>query len=531
MILFLGQEPNPSFGTCKSTTSANKLAHIPLLILTIIVGFFYRDGPTVYQSAHMKQARNCISLDIIRRILQDYFGYFICSIMTVNDWDDKIMKQSKEVVGTEYTTVSQKYEKAFLEDMDRLGVLQPTIVTRVTDCMEQITEGIHEIVDQGLAYERHGSVFFDMHAYESQPKAHWLLTPELVRKAALNAENETANTNDEVPPKRSRRDFALWRPSETGEPEFTSSWGLGRPTWHVTFNASAGVVLLQKLVGTKQAVLYSGDLHDAQSAKHWIQSADLNGWSYSVRGALEHFVEHYTPRHLRLLCLLHKYSTPIECNEVFMRPVLTTEKLLRDFFRTIQEKQKEQGLATASPHKHPNIKWDFAASQLQVLLQESSDQVDAALKDDFDTPTVMKILVSLVKATADYLSKGNSVVMSVPLSVARFVTRILQVFGVADSNTSNDIGFDGSIVEYKYGQCGLTREEALTPVLDVVAEFMTRAANDQKSGCDLSKPIFNFPDHLSKVGVKLEEWREPFAPDQGDYDEFEYRYVWKLVVR
>ncbi len=194
MILFLGQEPNPSFGTCKSTTSANKLAHIPLLILTIIVGFFYRDGPTVYQSAHMKQARNCISLDIIRRILQDYFGYFICSIMTVNDWDDKIMKQSKEVVGTEYTTVSQKYEKAFLEDMDRLGVLQPTIVTRVTDCMEQITEGIHEIVDQGLAYERHGSVFFDMHAYESQPKAHWLLTPELVRKAALNAENETANT-------------------------------------------------------------------------------------------------------------------------------------------------------------------------------------------------------------------------------------------------------------------------------------------------------------------------------------------------
>jgi cysteinyl-tRNA synthetase len=427
----------------------------------------------------MGNARTFINYDIKRRILQDYFGYSVRTILNINDWDEKIVERRKTEGAATYLDIAHKYEKEFHEDvMCCLGLLEPTHVTRVTDWMEQIIAGIQVVVDQGFAYESKGSVFLDP------------------------------------------RDCALWIPSKTGEPEWKSPWGLGRPQWNLPFIASTGAAaVIQKFEGTKQSQFFSGDFlsqpsqQDKRWAKCWIKSGAINGWTGSLRDALEI----YTARQLRLLCLLHKYDKRLEKDGKLMRDVLETEQLLINFFKTIKAKEPEYQEEQATGGK-----WKPAAFRLRLLLQESKEGVNVALCDDLDASAAMKILVDLIKATDDYLSQSESVAVTVPVNVARYVTNILQMFGLV-STESKDIGISGAMTDASDSgvdddELSLL-EEALTPVLDVVAEFMNVVAND-RDGNDMKDTIFDLPDKLLKVGVKLKD-------ESGGEEPF--RYVWKLV--
>jgi cysteinyl-tRNA synthetase len=429
-------------------------------------------------------ARAFINYDIKRRILQDYFGFSVCTIMNINDWDEKILKRHKTDGTEKYIDIAKQYEQEFHDDvMGRLGVLEATYVTRATDWMDQIIAVIQVTVDQGFAYESEGSVLLD----------------SLIRGCAL------------------------WVPSNTGEPEWPSPWGSGRPMWDLAFITSTGAAsVLQKFTGRTKADFYSGDFlaqptpQGKRWAKCWIKSGAVNGWPGSLRKALGTF----TARQLRLLCLLHKYDKRLRNDDDLMCGVLETEKLFMDFFQTIKRKQTEYEQKQGTDNHY--AKWKPATFQLHQFLQESKDKVDAALRNDFDAATAMIILVKLIRATDDYLSESESVPRSVAVEVALYLTNILQIFGVSLPESSG-ISIDGAMNTYASG--GVDDEssplkEALPPILDVVAEFMTVAVNDNNDGKDLTKIIFDLPDKLLKVGVKLEAESDGKLP---------LRYVWKLV--
>jgi len=183
----------------------------------------------VYAPSHMGHARTYLGFDIIRRILSDYFGYDVTLVMNVTDLDDKIIERSGER-GVSHAELSRHYEMEFHKDMQDLGVLPPTALTRVTEYMDEIVTYIRTIVEKKLAYESNGSVYFDVAAFEGTPGMHYCkLAPEQVNNAALLAEGEGKLTQDFAGDKKSPRDFALWKKSKDGEPKWPSPWGDGRP--------------------------------------------------------------------------------------------------------------------------------------------------------------------------------------------------------------------------------------------------------------------------------------------------------------
>ncbi len=490
-----------------------------------------RCGPTVYAPSHMGHARTYLSFDILRRILQEYFGYQVCLIMNVTDLDDKIIERSREQ-GVHHLELSQQYEQEFHEDMQSLGIQPPTIVTRVTDYMEEIINYIQVIVDKGLAYGSHGSVYFDVQAFEQQPDMHYCkLAPEQIHNAALLAEGEGKLTQDFVSQKRSPRDFALWKSSKPGEPEWPSQWGPGRPGWHIECSVMASDVL-QQLAGVNKMDMHSGGVdlkfphHDNEMAQaeahsgcqqwvnYFVHSGHLHIHGFKMSKSLKNFItirqalEEHTARQIRFLFLLHKYNLPMDYGDNTMSHALVTEKLFTEFFHNVKAviRQQQQQQATndnkTQQQQYQFPKWNAAAYQLQGFLQDSQDKLDAALKDDFDTATAMQVLVDLIKATNSYLQQeSGSPVVLVVSNIARYITRILQIFGIITVN-HDQIGFgDG-------GDAAVSREQILAPVLDALVNFRSQVrdlarvqdARGVLGACDQFRD-----DVLPDLGVRLED--------------------------
>ncbi|KAG8705726.1 hypothetical protein FRC08_001493, partial [Ceratobasidium sp. 394] len=134
--------------------------------------------------------------------------------------------------------LSSYWERAFMHDMDRLGVRRPDTLTRVTEYVPEIVSFVEKIIERGWAYEAGGSVYFDVRAYDGvrSKDADWehvyaKLQPHSKNNTALLEEGEGALSTGDT--KRSPADFALWKRSKPGEPEWPSVWGPGRPGWHI----------------------------------------------------------------------------------------------------------------------------------------------------------------------------------------------------------------------------------------------------------------------------------------------------------
>ena len=187
----------------------------------------YVCGPTVYDYAHIGNARPPVVFDVLVRLLRRTYGADkVIYARNVTDVDDKInAKAAKE--GVPIGEVAARYEAAYLEDMARLNVSPPDIAPHVTDHMDAIVAQIGAIIDHGCAYAAEGHVLFDVSAYENYG-----------RLSGRNLDDMIAGARVEVAPyKKNPHDFVLWKPSKEGEPSWPSPWGEGRPGWHIECSA------------------------------------------------------------------------------------------------------------------------------------------------------------------------------------------------------------------------------------------------------------------------------------------------------
>ena len=187
----------------------------------------YVCGPTVYDYAHIGNARPPVVFDVLVRLLRRTWGADkVVYARNVTDVDDKInAKAAKE--GTPIGEVTSRYEAAYLEDMARLNVSPPDIAPHVTDHMDAIVAQIGAIIDQGCAYAAEGHVLFDVSSYQTYG-----------RLSGRNLDDMIAGARVEVAPyKKNPHDFVLWKPSKEGEPSWPSPWGEGRPGWHIECSA------------------------------------------------------------------------------------------------------------------------------------------------------------------------------------------------------------------------------------------------------------------------------------------------------
>ena len=186
----------------------------------------YLCGPTVYNYAHIGNARPAVVFDLLARLLRR--RYRLRFARNITDVDDKINAASLET-GKPIGEITERFTRIYNEDMAALGVRAPDVEPRATEHIDEMIVMISALIDKGYAYEAEGHVLFDVDKYAD----YGALSKRDLREMIAGARVEVA------PYKRSPQDFVLWKPSTPELPGWDSPWGRGRPGWHIECSAMA----------------------------------------------------------------------------------------------------------------------------------------------------------------------------------------------------------------------------------------------------------------------------------------------------
>ena len=186
----------------------------------------YLCGPTVYNYAHIGNARPAVVFDLLTRVLRR--RYELTFARNFTDVDDKINAASIET-GKSIGEITERFKTAYNEDMAALGVLPPDIEPSATDHISEMIAMIESLVEKGNAYEADGHVLFSVESHGDYGS----LSKRDLREMIAGARVEVA------PYKRAAHDFVLWKPSTEDLPGWDSPWGRGRPGWHIECSAMA----------------------------------------------------------------------------------------------------------------------------------------------------------------------------------------------------------------------------------------------------------------------------------------------------
>ena len=187
----------------------------------------YVCGPTVYDYAHIGNARPVIVFDVLYRLLRQIYGEsHVTYVRNITDVDDKINARAREE-GVSIRDLTERTARQFHADIAALGVLPPTVEPRATEHIAEMIAIIERLIASGHAYAADGHVLFDVPSMKDYGQLSRRSLDEMVAGARV----------DVAPYKRGDMDFVLWKPSDADTPGWDSPWGRGRPGWHIECSA------------------------------------------------------------------------------------------------------------------------------------------------------------------------------------------------------------------------------------------------------------------------------------------------------
>ncbi|SDY95676.1 cysteinyl-tRNA synthetase [Jannaschia faecimaris] len=193
----------------------------------------YLCGPTVYDRAHLGNARNVILFDLLTRLLRhDYGADAVTYVRNVTDVEDKINDRAAET-GREIRDITDETLGWFHDDMGALGNLPPDFEPRATEYIGEMVEMIEGLIASGHAYAAEGHVLFSVASYDGYGKLSGRSVDDMIAGARVEV----------APYKRDPMDFVLWKPSGDDEPGWETSLGYGRPGWHIECSAMSKALL------------------------------------------------------------------------------------------------------------------------------------------------------------------------------------------------------------------------------------------------------------------------------------------------
>ena len=311
----------------------------------------YLCGPTVYDRAHLGNARNVIMFDVLFRLLRHVYGEKAVNyVRNFTDVDDKINDRARQS-GRSIAEITQETSQWYLEDMGALGNLEPTHMPLATQYIAQMVSMIENLIERGHAYAAEGHVLFSVKSYEK----YGALSGRSVEDMIAGARVEVA------PYKRDPMDFVLWKPSEDETPGWESPWGRGRPGWHIECSAMAKDLLGESfdIHGGGNDLLFphheneiaqSHCAHpEAHFARYWLHNEMLQvegkkmskslGNFFTVRDLLD---QGYAGEVIRFVFLSTHYGKPMDWTETKARDAENTLRKWRKLCDGVRPSQVSQ---------------------------------------------------------------------------------------------------------------------------------------------------------------------------------------------
>ncbi|MEL0122699.1 MAG: cysteine--tRNA ligase [Paracoccaceae bacterium] len=311
----------------------------------------YLCGPTVYDRAHLGNARNVIMFDVLFRLLRHIYGEKAVNyVRNFTDVDDKINDRARQS-GLSIAEITQETSQWYLEDMGALGNLEPTHMPRATQYIAQMVSMIENLIERGHAYAAEGHVLFSVKSYDN----YGALSGRSVEDMIAGARVEVA------PYKRDPMDFVLWKPSEDETPGWESPWGRGRPGWHIECSAMAKDLLGESfdIHGGGNDLLFphheneiaqSHCAHpEAHFARYWLHNEMLQvegkkmskslGNFFTVRDLLD---QGYAGEVIRFVFLSTHYGKPMDWTDTKARDAENTLRKWRKLCDGVRPSQVSQ---------------------------------------------------------------------------------------------------------------------------------------------------------------------------------------------
>jgi len=314
----------------------------------------YTCGPTVYDVAHIGNFRTFLFEDLLRRTLK-LFGYKVFQVMNITDVDDKTIARATEnkISLAEYT---ETFTRAFFEDLNTLRIQPAEKHPRATDHINEMLEMIQILVEKKAAYvHTDGSVYFAINQAKEYGKLSHLKLEDLKSSASQHSDEYS-----------SAADFALWKaydPERDGEVYWESTWGKGRPGWHLECSVMAKKYLGDTIdlhAGGVDLIFPHHENEIAQSetstgkpfALHWAHAEHLLvdnkkmskklGNFYTLRDLLE---KGYSPSAIRFFLMSTHYRTQLNFTMQGLDAALASIKRIRDFADRLKERGKKSRLS------------------------------------------------------------------------------------------------------------------------------------------------------------------------------------------
>ncbi len=383
----------------------------------------YACGPTVYNYAHIGNARMAVVNDLLVRFLRTLFSK-VTYVSNITDIDDKIIKASEEnnIPINELTT---KFTKIYNEDMSMLGVKLPNIQPKATEHINEMIKLIQLLIQNNFAYEKEGHVLFHVPSFKKYGSL-----------SGRNKEEQIIGSRVEVAPyKKDPTDFVLWKPSPSPKPGWESPWGFGRPGWHLECSAmsektlglpfdihSGGADLIfphheNEIAQTCAAHNKIGDLKSF--SKYWFHNGFVNIEGEKMSKSLGNIrlvndlVKEFKGEVLRLTLISAHYRQPLN----WTREIIKQNSIMLDrFYRNLKELEDI----------------DAYADNNQI-----EDRVIEGLFNDLNTPKVIAELNILSNQIASADKKIRSKIKYNLLEVGKLI-------GILQDNPDNWLGYKNS---------------------------------------------------------------------------------------
>ena len=376
----------------------------------------YACGPTVYNYAHIGNARMAVVFDTLVRTLRVIYPK-VTYVSNITDIDDKIIEAAKEQ-NVEITSITEKYTKIYNDDMLKLNVLAPDIQPKATEYIPEMIELIVELIEKDFAYEKEGHVLFHVPTYQNYGKL-----------SKRNRDEQIAGSRVEVAPfKKDPADFVLWKPSTNEQPGWESPWGIGRPGWHTECSAMSKKTLglpFDIHGGGRDLIFPHHENEIAQScctsasidepdsyAKYWMHNGFVTINGEKMAKSLGNIIlvkdlaENYHGEVIRLALLSSHYRQGLDWNE---KVIHQANKLINKLYE---------------------IKDDLDNLTISDKNENNLDAI-SILMDDLNTPGLITELNNIVKEYNSSESDKEKIKSRLGL--------ISSVLGILEDETFNDI--------------------------------------------------------------------------------------------